>query len=100
MDVPPEFYGESPETVDKMIEKARTYAEDIKARAFAKDVKADVSVMEGDSALSITKLAASQEADVICMGSHGRTGLRRLLMGSVTAKVIGLSPCPVLIVKS
>ena len=100
VDVPPEFYGESPETVDKMIEKARTYAEDIKARAFAKDVKADVSVMEGDSALSITKLAASQEADVICMGSHGRTGLRRLLMGSVTAKVIGLSPCPVLIVKS
>jgi nucleotide-binding universal stress UspA family protein len=100
VDVPPEFYGESPQTIDKMIQKARTYAEDIKAQASAKDVKADVFVMEGDSALSITKLAASQGADVIFMGSHGRTGLHRLLMGSVTAKVIGLSPCPVLIVKS
>jgi nucleotide-binding universal stress UspA family protein len=33
------------------------------------------------------------------MGSHGRTGLKRLLMGSVTERVIGQSPCPVLVVK-
>jgi len=33
------------------------------------------------------------------MGSHGRTGLKRLLMGSVTEKVIGHSPCPVLVVR-
>jgi nucleotide-binding universal stress UspA family protein len=100
VDVPTEFYGESPETVDRMIEKARGYVNDIKAQAAARNVTAEASVMEGDSALSIAKMASSQNADVICLGSHGRTGLRRLLMGSVTAKVIGLSPCPVLIVKS
>jgi nucleotide-binding universal stress UspA family protein len=33
------------------------------------------------------------------MGSHGRTGLTRLLMGSVTERVMGLAPCPVLAVK-
>ena len=33
------------------------------------------------------------------MGSHGRTGLKRLLMGSVTERVIGQAPCPVLVVK-
>ncbi len=33
------------------------------------------------------------------MGSNGRTGLKRLLMGSVTEKVIGYAPCPVLVVK-
>jgi nucleotide-binding universal stress UspA family protein len=33
------------------------------------------------------------------MGSHGRTGVKRLLMGSVTEKVIGYAPCPVLVVK-
>lgn len=100
VDVPPEFYGESPEAADRMVEKARTYAENIKTQATVKEVKADVSVLEGDSALSITKFAANQDADVIFMGSHGRTGLRRLLMGSVTAKVIALSASPVLIVKS
>ncbi|HMK61898.1 MAG TPA: universal stress protein [Dissulfurispiraceae bacterium] len=100
VDVPPEFYGESPETVDRMIEKARGYAEGIKAQALASGVKADAVVMEGDAALSLIKLAADRKADVICMGSHGRTGLRRLLMGSVAAKVIGLASCPVLIVKS
>jgi nucleotide-binding universal stress UspA family protein len=33
------------------------------------------------------------------MGSHGRTGLKKLLMGSATERVIGQSPCPVLVVK-
>ena len=41
----------------------------------------------------------SQGADLIIMGSHGRTGLTRLLMGSVTERVIGLAPCPVMVVK-
>jgi nucleotide-binding universal stress UspA family protein len=33
------------------------------------------------------------------MGSHGRTGLKKLLMGGTTEKVIGNAPCPVLVVK-
>ena len=33
------------------------------------------------------------------MGSHGRTGFQRLLLGSVTERVIGQAPCPVLVVK-
>jgi nucleotide-binding universal stress UspA family protein len=37
--------------------------------------------------------------DLIIMGSHGRTGLKKLLMGSVTERVIGGSPCPILVVK-
>jgi len=38
--------------------------------------------------------------DMIVMGSHGRTGLSKLLMGSVAERVISLAPCPVLVVKS
>ncbi|MCK5426258.1 MAG: universal stress protein, partial [Thermodesulfovibrionia bacterium] len=34
------------------------------------------------------------------LGSHGRTGLKRIFMGSVTARVIGHTPCPVMIVKA
>jgi nucleotide-binding universal stress UspA family protein len=47
----------------------------------------------------IIQAAIKNEVDLIVMGSHGRTGLRRLLMGSVTERVIGQSPCPVLVVK-
>jgi nucleotide-binding universal stress UspA family protein len=47
----------------------------------------------------IIQVAIDNEVDLIVMGSHGRTGLRRLLMGSVTERVIGQSPCPVLVVK-
>jgi len=43
--------------------------------------------------------AIKNEVDLIVMGSHGRTGLKKLLMGSVTERVIGQAPCPVLVVK-
>jgi nucleotide-binding universal stress UspA family protein len=38
-------------------------------------------------------------ADLIVVGTHGRTGLDRLLMGSVAERVIGFADCPVLVVK-
>ena len=47
----------------------------------------------------IVQAAIRNEVDLIVMGSHGRTGLKRLLMGSVTDRVIGQAPCPVLVVK-
>jgi nucleotide-binding universal stress UspA family protein len=48
---------------------------------------------------AIVQVALKHEVDLIIMGSHGRTGLTRLLMGSVTERVIGQAPCPVLVVK-
>jgi nucleotide-binding universal stress UspA family protein len=47
----------------------------------------------------IVQQAIKGEVDLIVMGSHGRTGLQKLLMGSVTERVIGHTPCPVLVVK-
>jgi nucleotide-binding universal stress UspA family protein len=47
----------------------------------------------------IIQEAVKNEVDLIIMGSHGRTGLKKLLMGSITEKVIGNTPCPVLLVK-
>jgi nucleotide-binding universal stress UspA family protein len=48
---------------------------------------------------AIVQAALRNGVDLIIMGSHGRTGLSRLLMGSVTERVIGQAPCPVLVVK-
>jgi universal stress protein E len=47
----------------------------------------------------IVQQAIKNEVDLIIVGSHGRTGLKKLLMGSVAERVIGGSPCPILVVK-
>ena len=48
--------------------------------------------------LRIVQLAAERRVDLIVMGTHGRSGLKHLLLGSVAAKVVRLAPCPVLTV--
>lgn len=53
----------------------------------------------GDPATSIVDLAESEGVDFIVLGSHGRTGLTRLLMGSVAEAVVRRAKCPVLTVK-
>ncbi len=100
VDVPAEFYGEAPDAVEDLINKARGYVEDVKRQAEVAGIKAETFVREGETYKAILDLAKEQNANAIVMGSHGRTGLKRLLMGSVTEKVIGHAPCPVLIVRS
>ena len=100
VDVPAEFYGEAPQVVDDMIKKAKNYVEEVRRQAEIEGIKIETYVREGESYLAITDLARKQDINTIVMGSHGRTGLKRLLMGSVTEKVIGHSPCPVLVVKT
>jgi nucleotide-binding universal stress UspA family protein len=53
----------------------------------------------GDPAVAISDLARSEGADLIVMGTHGRTGLRRLLMGSVAEAIVRRAPCPVFVLK-
>jgi nucleotide-binding universal stress UspA family protein len=57
-------------------------------------------VREGDAAAEILALAEECGCDVIVMGTHGRTGLGRLLMGSVAEHVVRKAPCAVLTVKA
>jgi nucleotide-binding universal stress UspA family protein len=53
----------------------------------------------GDEAEEIIRLAENTGCDLIVMGTHGRSGLSRLLMGSVAEMVVRKAPCPVLTVK-
>ncbi len=100
VDVPSELYGVSPQTVEKMVQESKGYLEEVRQKADAAGVKAETFVKEKEAYLAITDLAKEQSAETIIMGSHGRTGLRRLLMGSVVEKVIGYASCPVLVVRS
>jgi nucleotide-binding universal stress UspA family protein len=100
VDVPSEFYGEAPQVVEELVRKAKDFVADVKTKAETAGVKAETFVGEAEAYEAVNNLAQEQKADMIVIGSHGRTGLRRLLMGSVAEKVIGYAACPVLVVKS
>jgi nucleotide-binding universal stress UspA family protein len=57
------------------------------------------AVREGTPFFEIIRYARENAIDLIVMGTHGRTGLVHVLMGSVTEKVVCKSPCPVLTVR-
>jgi nucleotide-binding universal stress UspA family protein len=81
------------------IEAVRDRLGDISDRARAKGsslISTDVAV--GDPAAEILVYAGSARPDLIVMGSRGHGRLAGLLLGSVVQKVIGLAPCPVLVV--
>jgi nucleotide-binding universal stress UspA family protein len=63
-------------------------------------VPREARVVEGDPATEIVRLAEELPCDLIVMGTHGRHGLDRLLMGSVAEYVMRRAPCPVLTVKA
>ena len=71
----------------------------------AKVVPTDPSVpckhhlVSGAPATAICRLAADENVDMIVIGTHGRTGVMRLLMGSVAEAVVRQAPCPVLTYK-
>ena len=56
-------------------------------------------MVTGDPSTAVARLAESEGADLIVMGTHGRTGFTRLLMGSVAEAVVRRAPCPVLTYK-
>jgi nucleotide-binding universal stress UspA family protein len=60
----------------------------------------DIDLTEGEPAAEILKVARDRHCDLIVMGTHGRTGLRHLLMGSVAEKVVRKACCPVLTARS
>jgi nucleotide-binding universal stress UspA family protein len=60
------------------------------------DIAVEYRLGEGDPGAEIVRLSKDVSADLIVMGTHGRTGLRRLLLGSVAEAVLRRAPCPVL----
>ncbi|MBM4067950.1 MAG: universal stress protein [Planctomycetes bacterium] len=63
-------------------------------------VRVEHLLVDGDPATAILEIAQEQKCDLIVLGTHGRTGLGRLLMGSVAEKVLREATCPVLTVKA
>jgi nucleotide-binding universal stress UspA family protein len=80
----------SPEEVEKKLRHME---------ALVHGVRVESQVMEGDPVDRILLAADETHSDVIVMGTHGRTALARLLLGSVAESVLRKAPCPVLTAK-
>jgi nucleotide-binding universal stress UspA family protein len=79
---------------------ARPFLDRLLTKAKRARVAASAVVAEGWPPEEIVKLARRRRADLIVIGTHGRSGVRRLLLGSVAERVIVLAPCPVLAVRA
>jgi len=67
-------------------------------RMQAAGLSCSTKVLEGNTVAEITQRARSIDADLIVVGTHGRTGLNRAMMGSVAERVVRRASCPVLTV--
>lgn len=100
VDIYPEFFAEAPKVVEKMEGKASEILEEAVRKARAAGVKTEGVLLRGNPAEEIVALAGQKDAGIIFMGSRGMSGLKKIVMGSVTEKVIGLTSCPVFVVKT
>ena len=100
LDAPPGFVTEVPEVARDLLDNLETLVADVARQADAHGLPCETRVVVGPAARTILAVAQEWQAGLIIMGSHGRTGLKRLLMGSVTERVVGEAPCPVLVVKA
>jgi nucleotide-binding universal stress UspA family protein len=73
------------------------YLERVKSRLATEAVEAKVAALEGRAGAEILRYVEERGASLLCMTTHGRTGLSRALMGSIADELIRHAPCPVLL---
>ena len=84
----------------KRVERGRKLAEQAAAKLRAAGFKTAAIVREGHARPVIVDVAAKWHANLVVMGSHGRTGINRFLLGSVSEYVVRHAPCSVQIVRT
>jgi len=85
--------------VEQVLAAAEKQLDRLAAERVPGGVRVVTEALHGRASLEIIRYARDREADLIVMGTHGRTGLRHVLLGSVAEKVVRKSPCPVLTVR-
>jgi nucleotide-binding universal stress UspA family protein len=83
----------------EIVAEYRRVAEESAARLVQAGLRASARVLQGDAAAELVRIAHEDQADLIAVGTHGRTGLRRLVAGSVARNVMLHAPCSVLVVR-
>ena len=95
-----EFQAMAPEANELMEKKARTDLDLAAAKVKKAGLTCETKIVVTTSTQeALVETAKKSKVDLIVLGTHGRTGLVRLLMGSTTARVIGHAHCNVLVVR-
>ena len=93
----------APQSITELNQEQERYHREIAQGAARRlsvaGLKAIARVIHGDPRTVLEEIARSEEADMVVVGSHGRSGIKKLLLGSVAAHVIAHAPCPVLVVR-
>jgi nucleotide-binding universal stress UspA family protein len=101
VDLYPEVIEKAPALVEKMSEEVGETLDRAKQAAEQENIACETIVRMGGPAYEfIVEEAKKKNADLIVMATHGRTGLKRVFMGSVAERVIGHAPCPVMVIPS
>ncbi|HYB40519.1 MAG TPA: universal stress protein [Candidatus Methylomirabilis sp.] len=100
------LFRESPfgmDRVRRVYDRARSWAErnleEWAEKARATGLAVRIALRTGTPDREIVALAIDERADLLVMGTHGRSGLDRAILGSVADRVVRLGPCPVLTVR-
>ncbi|WP_121740914.1 universal stress protein [Natronorubrum halophilum] len=91
--------GAPPRTTDDVTEIAARWADELVQKAAARGLEAKAVVRTGVPAEEIADYAAELDADMIVIGTAGRTGLEKRILGSVTDTVVRTAPVPVVTVR-
>jgi nucleotide-binding universal stress UspA family protein len=83
----------------KVVREAEAYLQKVEDRLKAKGFKVDSHVRYGNDAEEILEHADGKDIDLIAMTTHGRSGVKRFLLGSVAEKVLRYSPKPIFLVR-
>ncbi len=84
---------------DETIKQLKTKLLDCIPEEIRSDMDIEAIVVEGIPFVEIISIAKKNDVDMIVMGSHGRTGIVHIMLGSVSEKVVRKAPCPVLTVR-
>lgn len=91
------------DTLEQISIETRRWSQRQLAKLTAKAKKAGIRavglIVEGDPAGQIVRAARSKRADLVVVGTHGRTGLTKFFVGSVAQRVVATAPCPVVVVR-
>jgi len=89
--------------IGRLMGEQEKYHKEIAERAATRlrkaGLTADARIVLGDPRSALLDAARSEHADLIVVGSHGRTGIKKLLLGSVASHVVTHAPCNVLVVR-
>lgn len=93
----------SPKMYEEIAASTRAWAQKqldkLLAKAKQAGVRAKGFVLEGSAHEQIARFARSKRADLLVLGTHGRSGLAKLFLGSVAGRVVAAASCPVLTVR-